>query len=186
MAPPSPPPPDWTARDAGWCLRANRWCERGPVFALFACVSRLGDGVFWYLLMAALIVVDGWHGLHAGVHMAATGAVALTLYRSLKRQTRRPRPFPADARIRAWVAPLDEYSFPSGHTLHAVAFSSVAVWHYPVLAWMLVPFASAVAASRVVLGLHYPSDVLAALAIGAALSLLSIAGGTTLVAMIAG
>ncbi|QCO68011.1 phosphatase PAP2 family protein [Luteimonas yindakuii] len=182
--PPPSPPPDWTARDAGWCLRTNRWCERGAVFALFACVSRLGDGVFWYLLMAALIVADGWNGVHASVHMAATGVVALTLYRTLKRHTRRPRPFAADARIRAWVAPLDEYSFPSGHTLHAVAFSSVAVWHYPVLAWLLVPFASAVAASRVVLGLHYPSDVLAALAIGAVLALLSIIGGPALVALI--
>lgn len=184
MPAPHLPPPDWTARDTGWCLRTNRWCERGPVFALFACISRLGDGVFWYLLMPALIVADGWTGLHASVHMAATGVVALTLYRSLKRHTRRPRPFAADARIRAWIAPLDEYSFPSGHTLHAVAFSSVAVWHYPLLAWLLVPFASAVAASRVVLGLHYPSDVLAALAIGGGLAVLSIIGGPALVALI--
>lgn len=184
MPAPHSPPPDWSTRDTGWCLRTNRWCERGPVFALFACISRLGDGVFWYLLMAALIVADGWTGLHASVHMAATGVVALTLYRSLKRHTRRPRPFAADARIRAWIAPLDEYSFPSGHTLHAVAFSSVAVWHYPVLAWLLVSFASAVAASRVVLGLHYPSDVLAALAIGGWLAALSIICGPALVALI--
>ena len=183
---PHSPPPDWTTRDAGWCLRTNRWCERGPVFALFACISRLGDGVSWYLLMAALIVADGWHGLHASVHMAATGVIALTLYRSLKRHTRRPRPFAADARIRAWVAPLDEYSFPSGHTLHAVAFSGVAVWHYPALVWVLVPFASAVATSRVVLGLHYPSDVLAAVAIGGVLAGLSILGGPTLVAAVIG
>ena len=80
---PHSPPPDWTTRDAGWCLRTNRWCERGPVFALFACISRLGDGVSWYLLMAALIVADGWHGLHARVHMAATGVIALTLYSSV-------------------------------------------------------------------------------------------------------
>ena len=43
----------------------------------------------------------------------------------------------SDARIRAWVAPLDEFSFPSGHTLHAVAFTVVALAHYPVLAWLL-------------------------------------------------
>ncbi|MCD9027598.1 phosphatase PAP2 family protein [Luteimonas sp. BDR2-5] len=155
--------------DAGWCLLANRACARGGIRRYFATVSRLGDGVFWYLLMGLLVIADGLDGLFAAAHMAATGGVALLLYKRLKRWTRRPRPFAADGRIRAWVAPLDEFSFPSGHTLHAVAFSMVAVAHYPVLAWLLVPFATSVAVSRVVLGLHYPSDVLAATAIGSAL-----------------
>src|SRR5690606_17540147 len=96
------------------------------------------------------------------------------LYKRLKRWTRRPRPFAADVRIRAWVAPLDEFSFPSGHTLHAVAFTVVALAHYPLLAWLLLPFTASVAVSRVVLGLHYPSDVLAATAIGGALAGLSL------------
>lgn len=150
------------ARETRWCRRANHYCRRRGIRTLFAVVSRLGDGVFWYLLMAALVVADGMDGLHASVHMAATGVVALSLYKLLKRWTRRPRPFAADLRIRAWVAPLDEYSFPSGHTLHAVAFTVVALAHYPWLAPLLLPFTAGVALSRVVLGLHYPSDVLAA------------------------
>ena len=161
-------------RDTGWCLRANRWGEWSGVRRFFAIVSRLGDGVFWYLLMAALIVADGVDGLAASAHLAATGVIALTLYKALKRWTRRPRPFASDVRIRAWIAPLDEFSFPSGHTLHAVAFSLVALAHYPALAPLLIPFAACVAASRVVLGLHYPSDVLAATAIGTSLATLSI------------
>jgi undecaprenyl-diphosphatase len=64
------------------------------------------------------------------------------------------------------VAPLDHYSFPSGHTLHAVSFTVVALHYYPQLAWVLVPFTLLVAGSRVFLGLHYPSDVAAAAAIG--------------------
>ena len=68
------------------------------------------------------------------------------------------------------MAPLDEFSFPSGHTLHAVAFTLVALTYYPLLAWLLIPFSASVAASRVVLGLHYPSDVLAATVIGSALA----------------
>ncbi len=162
------------AHDAGWCLRANRACTRTWLRQGFAIVSRLGDGVAWYVLMVALVLLDGLDGLAAAAHMAATGATALLLYRRLKRWTRRPRPFAADGRIRAWVAPLDEFSFPSGHTLHAVAFSVVALAHYPVLGWGLVPFAAAIAASRVVLGLHYPSDVLAAIAIGASLGAASV------------
>ncbi|MBN8798554.1 MAG: phosphatase PAP2 family protein [Stenotrophomonas acidaminiphila] len=156
------PPDGLLARETRWCRRANHYCRRRRIRTLFAVISRLGDGVFWYLLMAALVLADGMDGLRASAHMAATGLVALTLYKVLKRWTRRPRPFAADLRIRAWVAPLDEYSFPSGHTLHAVSFSVVALAYYPWLAPLLLPFTAGVALSRVVLGLHYPSDVLAA------------------------
>jgi undecaprenyl-diphosphatase len=55
-----------------------------------------------------------------------------------------------------------------------VAFSIVAISHYPSLALLLVPFTACVALSRVVLGLHYPSDVLAALAMGSALATISL------------
>lgn len=149
-------------RETRWCRRANHYCRRRRVRSTFAVISRLGDGVFWYTLMAALVLLHGLDGLRASVHMAATGVAALLLYKGLKRWTRRPRPYKADLRIRAWVAPLDEFSFPSGHTLHAVSFTVVALAYYPWLAPLLVPFSLAVAASRVVLGLHYPSDVLAA------------------------
>ncbi len=161
-------------REQGWCLAANRWGARAAVRAYFRLVSRLGDGAFWYALMAALILFDGWRGLSASAHLAATGVIALILYRKLKRWTRRPRPYAADRRIQPWIAPLDEFSFPSGHTLHAVSFTVVALAHYPVLAWVLVPFTASVAVSRVVLGLHYPSDVLAATGIGCALASLSL------------
>ena len=161
-------------REHGWCLVANRWGERFSVRTYFRAVSRLGDGAAWYALMALIVLVEGVDGLAASAHLAATGCTALFLYRRLKHWTKRARPCNADARIRAWVAPLDEFSFPSGHTLHAVAFSLVAIAHYPALAWVLLPFTASVAASRVVLGVHYPSDVLAATGMGAALASLSL------------
>jgi undecaprenyl-diphosphatase len=164
------PPLRWIDRERDWCLRANRWGARVAVRAVFAIASRLGDGVAWYALTAAFVLAGGERGLRAAADMAAVGITAALLYRGLKRWTRRPRPCSVDARIRAWITPLDEFSFPSGHTLHAVSFTLVALAWYPWLAPVLVPFAVLVAASRVVLGVHYPSDVLAATAIGAALA----------------
>lgn len=165
-----PLPERLTLQDAGWCLRTNQWCARTGVLRYFAAISRLGDGVFWYGLMLAFIAAGGDRGPQAAAHMAATGLASLLLYKLLKRWTRRPRPCASDLRIRAWVAPLDEFSFPSGHTLHAVAFTLIALAYYPGLAWLLIPFSASVAISRVVLGLHYPSDVLAATGLGVALA----------------
>lgn len=159
-------------RSGEWrlCLAANRWGTRKVIALFFRAISRAGDGVFWYALMATLAAFGGLRGAQAALHMAVVGLVALALYRRLKRHTRRPRPYRAHQGIVAHIPPLDEYSFPSGHTLHAVSFSLVAIAYFPALALVLIPFTLLVAASRVVLGLHFPSDVLAAGIIGSALA----------------
>jgi undecaprenyl-diphosphatase len=64
------------------------------------------------------------------------------------------------------MPPLDRYSFPSGHTLHAVLFTTIAVAYAPSLVFVLLPFTLLIAASRVVLGLHYPSDVIVGALLG--------------------
>jgi undecaprenyl-diphosphatase len=160
--------------DRHLCVVANRWGARSTVGTFFGAISRLGDGIFWYTLMAVLAVFGGLHGAFAALQMLITGGVALALYRLLKRWTRRPRPFRSCDGVIARVPPLDEFSFPSGHTLHAVSFTIVALAWFPALAPVLVPFTLLVAASRVVLGLHYPSDVLAAIGIGGLLGGLSL------------
>ena len=153
-------------REHAFCRRANRWGARRGIRLYFRTVSRLGDGLFWYALMASLALFGGETGLRAAVQMAVVGASAALLYRWMKDIIRRPRPCHRDPAVRAWVAPLDEFSFPSGHTLHAVGFTLVALAHFPSFATWLLPFTLSIAASRVVLGVHYPSDVVAAGVIG--------------------
>lgn len=164
----------WLARledaEVRFCLRANRSCDSRAILALFAVVSRLGDGMFWYGLMLALPLLYGEAGAFVAVQLAATGAAGLVIYRMLKERLVRERPCNLHPRIRAGARALDRYSFPSGHTLHAVAFTLVTVSAFPALAWLLVPFAMLVAMSRVVLGLHYPSDVAAGALLGALLA----------------
>ncbi|HST27003.1 MAG TPA: phosphatase PAP2 family protein [Rudaea sp.] len=166
--------------DQRLCISANRWGAHRAVAAFFGTVSRLSDGIFWYALMLGLAIFGGTRGAIAVAQMLLTGLVALCLYRSLKHWTRRPRPFRNCDGVIALVAPLDEFSFPSGHTLHAVSFSVVALAYFPALAPALVAFTALVAVSRVVLGLHYPSDVLAAIGIGSALGACSLWVGSLL------
>ena len=153
--------------DSALCIRVNGAVRVAPVRSVFRVVSRLGDGVFWYSLMVALLAAGGAAALGPVGRMAGTGLVCTLVYKWLKAKTLRPRPFTVENAVSAGADPLDPFSFPSGHTLHAVAFSIVAIAYYPALAWLLVPFTLLVAASRVVLGLHYPSDVLAGAALGA-------------------
>lgn len=155
------------ALDAAWCLRINRSSRYPCVRCLFSLVSRLGDGVFWYALVLGLLALYGRAALQPCVHMLLAGGSGTLVYKLLKQRTLRPRPYQVMQAIRLGTAPLDKFSFPSGHTLHAVTFTLVALAYYPWLAWLLLPFTLLVAASRLVLGLHYPTDVLAGAALGA-------------------
>jgi len=155
------------------CLRVNLGCRRSLARAFFVAASRLGDGLVWYALIASLALTGGEAGAAVALEMAVAGAVGALLYKVLKQRLVRERPCVSHEGILAGTAPLDRYSFPSGHTLHAVCFTVLAVSHDASLALVLVPLALAIAASRVVLGLHYPSDVAAGALIGASLAVVT-------------
>lgn len=152
------------------CRLLNRGCRIGRVHAFFALVSRLGDGIFWYSLMLALPLAFGRLGLAAALHMAFVGLGGLMVYLLIKQGTERPRPFSISRTISQGAVPLDKYSFPSGHTLHAVSFTLVAIQYLPMMIWLLLPFVILTAVSRVVLGLHYPTDVFAGAVLGSLLA----------------
>ena len=160
--------------DLGLCQSCNNLSRNLSLRAAFKWISRLGDGVFWYLLMSALLLRYQADALPAVMHMLAVGLVCTLTYKLIKNKTLRPRPFNVYPSIICNSQPLDQFSFPSGHTLHAVAFSIIAVAYFPALIWLVLPFTLLVAISRPVLGLHYPSDVLAGALIGAALATLSL------------
>ncbi|WKB54291.1 phosphatase PAP2 family protein [Eleftheria terrae] len=157
----------WAQHDLLWTRRLHRAADHRGLVLLLAIVSRLGNGALWYGGMALLPLVGGPQGWACSLRMLGLGVANLTIYLLLKRWAGRPRPYVACTDIRACTRALDQFSFPSGHTLHAVAFSTVLLHYYPSLAFVLVPFTLLIALSRVVLGLHYPSDVLAGAVIGA-------------------
>ncbi|MDX1914335.1 MAG: phosphatase PAP2 family protein [Methylophilus sp.] len=161
------------AVDSAVCVTVSHTSQYRVIRDVFRVVSRLGDGVFWYTLMAAILVIQQTEGIQPFLHMALAGATGTIVYKWLKLKTLRPRPY--QVRQDVWVAgkALDHFSFPSGHTLHAVVFGLIAITYYPVLSIVLIPFMLMVAMSRVILGLHYPSDVAAGATIGYLIVLLS-------------
>jgi undecaprenyl-diphosphatase len=152
--------------------RAGRWpAVRYP----FQLISHLGNGPIWYAFLLALPIFAGRTGLHASLTMALGAAAGLGIYKGLKVALVRERPYISHSDINCLTAPLDRYSFPSGHTLHAVFFAVMGTAWFPVLAPVLFVFAALVAFSRPLLGLHYPTDVLVGALIGWSLAELILA-----------
>lgn len=162
------------ALDLALCLRFNRVSRHALLCHFFRMVSRLGNGVFWYSLMSVMLLVDGETALPTVTRMTLAGLACLAIYKYLKTRTSRPRPYQVYTAIAAAAPALDRFSFPSGHTLHAVCFSMIACSAYPQLAYVLWPFTALIAISRPILGLHYPSDVLAGALIGLGIASLSV------------
>lgn len=140
-------------------LQLNRTLQWRSLHRFFSMVSVLGNGRFWYVLMLLLAVLHGDYGVQAALHMGLTGLTTLLIYRLVKGAAQRPRPGAVHDSIQLGCAVLDEYSFPSGHTMHAAAFTLVAVAWFPALLLVLGLFTVLTGVSRVVLGLHYPTDV---------------------------
>lgn len=153
-----------TAWDSHWIIWFNRLSHRPLVASFFKAVSRLGDGWLWAgaTVFAALYL---WATQNFIISFFAiytcllTSSVGYAIYKCLKTHTVRPRPYQVHQVIRLGERPLDVFSFPSGHTLQAVIFSMTLCHFVPVLGWVLVPFTFLVAVSRMILGLHYPTDV---------------------------
>jgi undecaprenyl-diphosphatase len=151
------------------CRYLNRSSRSSLIRQSFKAVSRLGDGWIWYALILALPLVLGVEGLQASAHVAATGALGVLLYKLIKHRAVRERPYITHSVIECVSAPLDRYSFPSGHTLHAVSFTILFAHYVPEWTAPLALLALAIALSRVILGLHYPTDVAAGALLGGAL-----------------
>lgn len=162
------------ALDLALCLHFNRVSRHALLCVFFRLISRLGNGMFWYNLMAVLLLADGLNALPTVMRMVLAGLACLAIYKYLKARTSRPRPYQVYVAISAAAPALDRFSFPSGHTLHAVCFASIACNAYPQLAPLLWPFVALVAISRPILGLHYPSDVLAGALIGLGIAQIAI------------
>jgi undecaprenyl-diphosphatase len=133
--------------------------------------SRLGDGWLWPVA-AVLLFVSGHGDAQTLVAMAVAAAVANASLLLVKGRVRRPRPCELTPPRAFDLGPLewfacDRFSFPSGHALNAFALGAVVALALPAVAVPVLAMAASIAASRVLLGLHWLSDVFAGALAGA-------------------
>jgi len=141
--------------------RAPRWFR-----ILMIVMTRLGDGWLWYSIGLILVIFGGSQRFLAiGAAMAAA-AVGILLFRTLKHASHRKRPCEIEPHCWSLILPPDKYSFPSGHSITAFAIALSVGLFYPDLQVVLLLVALLIASSRIILGMHFLSDVLAGSAIG--------------------
>lgn len=146
---------------------APRWLR---VFAIAA--TRAGDGWLWYAAGLAILLEGGEPRFIALGAAGLSAALSVLLFLWLKRFAKRPRPCQLEPHCWARLLPPDQFSFPSGHTMTAFAVAIPLSLCYPALAIALLACAFSIATSRILLGMHFLSDVIAGAAIGAGLGYL--------------
>src|SRR5262245_37112932 len=162
-----------TYRDHKLMRRINQWHPPRWVrlWALWA--TRAGDGWLWYAVGLVILIFGGAQRFAAlAAALLATGT-GIVLFLKVKKATGRRRPHCFQPHCWATLLPPDQFSFPSGHTITAFAVSVSLIQFYPDLTAALLFCAISIAISRILLGMHFLSDVLAGAAIGTTLGFAS-------------
>ena len=161
-------------RDHRVMHRMNQWKAPRWIRFWMLAATRMGDGWLWYSL-AAIVLLVGGPSRYAAVGAAMCAALAgIVVFKLLKTMSRRQRPCQLEPHCWAKILPPDQFSFPSGHTMTAFSIALVVSFFYPGLEGPLYFLAISIAVSRVVLGMHFLSDVLAGAVLGSALGVTSI------------
>ena len=161
-------------RDHRLMRRMNRWRAPRWFRIWMIAATRMGDGWIWYGLGLILLAYGGPQRLSAIGAAGSAAVLGIFVFKALKRLSRRPRPCQIEPHCWSKVLPPDRFSFPSGHTMTAFSIALVVSCFYPALEGVLFFLALSIAVSRIVLGMHFLSDVLAGVVMGVALGCASI------------
>lgn len=147
---------------------APKWVRHSAIVA-----TRAGDGWLWYLC-GLIVLLAGGAERFAAIAAAGSAAIAgIGIFVSVKRISGRKRPCEYEPHVWAKLLPPDQFSFPSGHTITAFAVAIALGAFYPLALGVLLFCAFAIATSRILLGMHFLSDVLVGMLLGTGLGVSS-------------
>lgn len=146
-----------------WCTHSR---HHKRMASMARAVSRTGDGYLQVLLPSLLFAIDDQYGKDFFLTVLLAFSIQLPIYWILKNGLKRRRPPEVIPAFQSTITASDKFSFPSGHSAAAFLLANLTALFYGVVAWPLYVWASFVALSRVVLGVHFPSDILAGIGLG--------------------
>jgi undecaprenyl-diphosphatase len=162
-----------TARDERLMRRANNWHAPRWIRLWALGATRAGDGWLWGLIGLILLAFGDPDRLRADSAAGIAAVLSVLLFQRLKKVAGRRRPCHVEPHCWATLLPPDQFSFPSGHTMTAFAVSIALSQFYPSLVFPLMFCAVSIAISRILLGMHFLSDVVAGAILGAGLGYLA-------------
>jgi undecaprenyl-diphosphatase len=133
-------------------------------------LNHFGNG--WVYIPLAIIVfsLQGWGALRVAWAAITSAILAHCVYPLIKAYFARPRPLDRDPTLECATAPLDAYSFPSGHCMTAVTAVVPLSIAYPGATLPLSALLLLIGWARLALGHHYPSDLIVGTLLGAAIA----------------
>lgn len=137
---------------------------------LYAAASQVLFAGILVVLAASSRLRVGSSALRAALAAGASAALALLIGRLAAIAVPRDRPFVSHHGIHDFLHHAADQSFPSDHATASFAIAGALLWRYPRAGWIAIAAAAVLSATRVLLGVHYPSDVLAGAALGLAAS----------------
>ncbi|HYK16621.1 MAG TPA: phosphatase PAP2 family protein [Bryobacteraceae bacterium] len=159
-------------RDHSLMHRINNWDAPRWMRAYAISSTRAGDGWLWYAMGVLILLFGGEERFRALGAAGFSAILSILLFMVLKRFANRRRPCEIAPHCWATLLPPDQFSFPSGHTMTAFAVSLPMLMFYPELGTGLLFCAVSIALSRILLGMHFLSDVVAGAILGAGLGCL--------------
>jgi undecaprenyl-diphosphatase len=160
-------------RDHKLMRKVNKWPAPKWVRLWAIAATRAGDGWVWYICGLAILLFGGDNRVPAVAAAGSAAVVGVGLFTLLKKLSGRKRPCEIEPHCWANVLPPDRFSFPSGHTITAFAVAISLGSFYPDLLGPLLLCALSIAASRILLGMHFLSDVAVGALLGCGLALAS-------------
>jgi len=136
-------------------------------------LSKTGDGSLYVLVAGALFWQEGIESPRLQAVLLAF-LIERPIYFVLKNSLKRNRPQAALINFRSIITPSDQFSFPSGHTSAAFMMATLLGYYFPPLIIPLYGWATLVGCSRVVLGVHFPTDILVGIILGISTALFSL------------